>query len=262
MMDKEFLDMLMPIDPFNDEFVNQEIRFMELDNPETIIMGDVQVAHAKLTGRCDDYLNQDFKTGTLSCPRLFVNNKLWMSLTPMEIESNFLPWFLAQGKVATGGLGLGYFTLRAAAKDDVDSVTVYESNSDVIEYFMTKYRNRPELNKIVIIHGDIERTLKDQEYDFFYNDIYEDMLPDEVINDMVVFTSQNELQEYRFWGEELVKYFATLEQILDASKLTLAERAFFLRHIQSDKPDIPRYMPDTEFLQEVVDAWYATNLLL
>ena len=52
-------------------------------------------------------------------PALTKGKRTWMSLIPHEIRTMALPLEKAHGKVATLGLGLGYFAFMAAEKEDV-----------------------------------------------------------------------------------------------------------------------------------------------
>jgi len=109
--------------------------------------------------------------------------------------------------VVNGGLGLGYYALRAAAKPEVDHVIVYELEPDVIAWFQRAYAGRPELDKIEIVQGDAT-AVKGCEADLVFMDIYADMCPDAVLTHMRKFMRNNKPGRYHFWGWEraLVHY--------------------------------------------------------
>ncbi len=64
--------------------------------------------------------------GEFEYPAILENNRLWMSITPNEIETMKEPIDRAVGKVLTYGLGLGYYAYMVSEKDNVDSITVVE----------------------------------------------------------------------------------------------------------------------------------------
>ena len=95
--------------------------------------------------------------------------------------------------------GLGYFTYMASLKEEVESVTVVERSTDVIDLFrqyILPQFTHPE--KIIIVESDAfdfaERKMKDGGYNTVFTDIwhdpsdgcelylrmkkYEDLLPD------------------------------------------------------------------------------------
>jgi len=203
--------------PFKDKFMRQEIKFMgllEKQKPQTKMKG-IEIIHREITARCDDYLNKNWRAEAMVCPVFFIDEKLWMSLTPMEVESNYLAWTCAEGIVGMGGLGIGYTTLRAANKDEVTKVIVFEEDERVVELFKSQYADRPELAKIEFVIGDARETMKDYVFDFVYMDIYQTMLPDEAFSDVELFRSQNKIKRYKFWGQEKVVLAALEEGLME-----------------------------------------------
>lgn len=110
-------------------------------------------------------------------PVLEEDGRVWMSVVQSEIASMAAGIAAAHGRVVTFGLGLGYYTFMAAAKDDVSRVTVIEKNSDVITIFETYILPQfPFVDKIEIIKDDafcfLEKA-EDGAYDFGYADFWE-----------------------------------------------------------------------------------------
>jgi len=99
--------------------------------------------------------------------------------------------------VHVGGLGLGYFALRAAAKSKVE---VYEINEDCITLFKELHGSRPEMENIELMHDDV-RAVRGP-IDFLFNDVYQTLLPDELLDDITALAPR--CNEYRYWGQELV----------------------------------------------------------
>ena len=108
---------------------------------------------------------------------------VWMSTDPNEINTMRPSIDKAHGNVLAFGLGLGYFPLMCAAKEEVKSVTVVEKDPEIIKIFkkhilpLSIYKD-----KIRIIEGDAFNFAHSDlsSYDFLFIDIWhnpEDGLP-------------------------------------------------------------------------------------
>jgi hypothetical protein len=86
-------------------------------------------------------------------PVLRLDGKVWMSLTPMEVQSNFMAIRLAHGRVGTGGLGLGYFVQRVLEKPEVEHVVAYELREEVLELYRRTFRPHPSSSCVTPTHG-------------------------------------------------------------------------------------------------------------
>ena len=109
---------------------------------------------------------------------VYDNNRLWMSITPNEINTMKDPIDNAKGNVLTFGLGLGYFAYMCSLKDDVKSVTIIEKDERVIKLFkdniLPYFAN---IEKINIIKEDAYvylSKMNDDMYDYVFVDIYHD----------------------------------------------------------------------------------------
>lgn len=226
--------------PFTDEFMRKEIKFMGLrkgQKPVTKMEG-IEIRHVEVTMRCDDYLNKNWRAEPMVCPVFHIDGRLWMSLTPMEVESNYLAWTCAEGVVGMGGLGIGYTTLRAANKPEVDKVIVFEEDLRVVNLFKTQYADRPELSKIEFIIGDARETMKDFIFDFVYMDIYPDMLSEEAFSDVELFRSQNKIKRYKFWGQEKVVLEALNEGLMDVLVIDRETRTYLSMWMSTKKSNM------------------------
>jgi hypothetical protein len=109
-------------------------------------------------------------------PAILENDRIWMTITPNEIETMKEAVDQAFGQVLAYGLGLGYYAYMISEKDDVESVTVVEMNDDVIELF-TKYvlPQFKNAHKIKIIKADAfkyaENHMSKGNYDFVFTDL-------------------------------------------------------------------------------------------
>lgn len=68
-------------------------------------------------------------------PVALENDRLWMSITPNEIETMKEAIEKAFGNVLNFGLGLGYYAYMISEKNNVDSITIVEMNENIIELF-------------------------------------------------------------------------------------------------------------------------------
>lgn len=113
------------------------------------------------------------------------NDVTWMSITPNEIETMKSSIDAAHGRVVTFGLGLGYFAYMASIKKEVESVTIIETNPQIIRLFQ-KYilPQFPNKEKVHIVRMDafefVDKTLLPESFDFAFVDLWhggEDGLP-------------------------------------------------------------------------------------
>ena len=236
--------------PFTTKYLSQEIKWYDTKDYEK---DGLTIKSRQLKGRCDDFFNKNFRIADNSspfCPILLVDNQIWMSLTYMETQSMFLPIFLAEGKIATSGLGLGYFPMRVAEKDECDSIDVYEIDQRVIDYFNQHFSNRKEFDKINIIKGDVMGTLKDKQYDFMFADHYPDMLDDVVLDDFKHFNKVNDISNYYFWGQERI----ILQYKMDGYDLDIQwyERELFKWWIQGEDHEMYNPVNGDEFIEDAL----------
>lgn len=219
------------INPFDNDYVRRELAFYGNVDWKS---GKTLARMGELVGRHDDYLNKQFQTGEFKVPLLESNGKFLMSLTPMELQSLWVPIQAAEGEVGTAGLGLGYFALRAASKEDVERVVVFEKNPAVIRFFKETFKDREELAKIEIIKGDARKKLQQWDFDLLFVDIYGTLMAEEVVTDIPLFMNGNAIGQYRFWTQELVKFACVLYFKIGVYR-TMLERAFFHAWQQSEE---------------------------
>ncbi|OCA90508.1 hypothetical protein A8F94_01070 [Bacillus sp. FJAT-27225] len=113
-------------------------------------------------------------------PAVLENGRIWMTVTPNEIETMKEPIDEASGHVLTYGLGLGYFTYMVSEKEQVESVTVVEMNEDVIQLFTTYILPQfKHANKVKIIKSEAfdyaEKQMPAVNYDFVFTDLWHDV---------------------------------------------------------------------------------------
>lgn len=158
------------------------------------------------TGMIDHYYAPLVYTPEFVTLRLKINNKVWMSLTPMEIQSMIIPIRKARGICFAGGLGLGYYPLSIAQKPEVEKVIVCENNQAVIQMFENCFSEYPNVAKLQIIESDVRSYLSKIKIniDFCFMDIYQTLLPDIALEDLEAYSKNNAINYYYFWGQDLV----------------------------------------------------------
>lgn len=143
-------------------------------------------------------------------PALLENNREWMCVIPNEIETMRSAIEQAHGKVIVLGLGLGYFTMRVAMKEDVKQIIVIEKNHSIIE-IVKKYliQQFPNNEKITIIEGDAFKYMqKTQEVDFVFADLWHD-----VSDGISMYKQLKELEplnpnaQWMYWIENSMKQY-------------------------------------------------------
>ena len=109
---------------------------------------------------------------------------VWMSTDTNEINTMKEAIRETKGRVLAFGLGLGYFPIMAALKEEVKDVTVVELDPHIIEIFNKHILPLvPFKDKIHVIQGDAFAFAKqrlDKQYDYLFVDIWhnpEDGLP-------------------------------------------------------------------------------------
>lgn len=120
-----------------------------------------------------------FFTQAFSYPAVLEKGRLWMSVTPNEIETMRGPIARARGKVLTYGLGLGYFAFHASEKTTVKEVTVVEHSPQAIALF-TKYLLPlfPHAGKIRLIQADAFDFASREDISGRFNYIFVDLWRD------------------------------------------------------------------------------------
>lgn len=101
----------------------------------------------------------------------------WVSVCPSEIASMSPQIRAAHGKVLVLGLGLGYYAYRVSLMEEVESVTVVELRSEVVElfseYILPQMRTRGKIRLITADAVEYLRGLRGGEYDYCFADIWE-----------------------------------------------------------------------------------------
>jgi len=247
---------------FSDRYAQQETDWYSLKEYEK---NGIQLRSVELRGRVDEYFNKRFWVKQFKVPIFTIHGAVWMSLTPCEIQSMILPIYRAWGYVGTGGLGMGYFVLKCAEKDNVSEIKVWENNPHVIEFFKECFSHRKGFEKIKIIEGDA-RKIKNQQFSFFFMDIYSTQMSNMVMEDTDNFwRNNNDAGSYHFWCQEwpLLQSFVNGNRPrLEADEQILFGEFFESEYLHLDvnkdvqkKFNFYRALNDPEFVNEIVQDY-------
>lgn len=113
-------------------------------------------------------------------PAVLENDRIWMTITPNEIETMRGAVDQAVGNVLTFGLGIGYYAYMISEKETVARITVVENNEDMIQLLnrclLPQFKNA---QKIRVIQADAfeyaQQHLSAEKYDFVFTDLWHDV---------------------------------------------------------------------------------------
>jgi hypothetical protein len=171
----------------------------------------------------------------------------------MEAQSQHLPIQFACGEAATVGLGMGHFALRAVAKEEVDSLDVYEQDPRVISLFRSLFSKRPGFDKIRFIEGDARETLPASKrvYDTLYADPYPVLCDDDAVEDLKLFAPLlDDPAGYCWWGRELVFLNAIYQGLIDTNALDWPTGCFL--HVWQRENNLRHKELDVEYCESVL----------
>lgn len=118
--------------------------------------------------------------GEFSFPAIREDGRVWMTVTPNEINTIQPVVKKSHGKVLTYGLGLGYYAFHCLLRSDVTSVTVVEKNPQVIEALRSLLMPFfPRQEALRIIEADAfeyaQNVAPQEGYDVVFTDLWHDV---------------------------------------------------------------------------------------
>lgn len=150
-------------------------------------------------------------------PAIYENDRLWMSITPNEINTMKKDISDSFGSVLTLGLGIGYYSYMVSLKDNVKKVTIIEKDKNAIEIFKKcilpffKFKE-----KIEIINEDAFtylQTLETFDFDFIFSDLWHDVsdgLP--LYKKLKKYEEKNKDKIWRYWIEKTLFCYLSSEK--------------------------------------------------
>jgi len=185
------------------------------------------------------------------------HKRAWMSMTPMEIESQELGCRHAHGHVVVMGLGMAWAAVNAALHPEVTKVTVVEFDPEVIAMIrqleVVEQLPPEAAARITILQGDAYTFVPDTPADTLMADIWLPLFGpdrDEEVRRMRANTGASRVY---FWGQEMViadrarrRGLPLTAQTVDA---IVAEMALPLIG-PAECPDYP------DLIERAAQAWY------
>ena len=149
-----------------------------------------------------------FFDSDFSYPAVMEDGHEWMAIKPNETATITFAVNAAHGRVATFGLGMGYYPYLVHLKPDVESITIIERSADVIELFKTHILpqfDHPE--KVRIVQADAfeyaAKQMPAERFDYAFADTWRDVsdgLP--MYLRMKKLERLNPATEFSYWVEE------------------------------------------------------------
>lgn len=134
--------------------------------------------------------------------------RCWMSMTPMEIESQEIGVRAATGHTVVMGMGMGWAAVNAALRPEVTRVTVVELDPDVIEVNRSVglFDQLPAeaVAKISLVNADALEFRTDEPADTLMTDIWLPINGDERMEQSRIMARNTGARRVYVWGQELV----------------------------------------------------------
>lgn len=175
------------------------------------------------------------------------NWETWMSLSPLEIESQGIAPRHARGYTVVMGLGMGWVAINIALNPAVRRVSVIERDPDVIALFSwsNALAGLPAevTNKIEIIQADALEWRPDPKVpvDFLYADIWRALDEPQALADIRQMQSNVRSEMIYFWGQELTLHALCLQKLFENSSSDQWVEA--LQYCRDDEIRLPLLLP-------------------
>lgn len=185
----------------------------------------------------------------------------WMSLTPMEVESQEIGVRLAFGHVAIFGLGMGWSAGASATIPQVTAVTVVERDPDVLALHreLDLFAQLPEDQRVKIrtVQGDAYAWRPPEPVDVLMPDIWLPLVSDGRVDEVRRMQANVEARAVYFWGQEMeiARHAVAAGRALDAEGIAATIADFGLPLLGPELPDYP------EKLEAAARHWMANRWL-
>lgn len=148
---------------------------------------------------------------------LLKGDRVWMSISPMEIESHILPQHSASGTVVIFGLGLGMITLSLLSKVKVKKIYVVDIDRDLLSNFgelligesKRLYEDNISSGRLELVEcdgtGEFEPEIKSKlrGADYMWVDIWDKLGSDEALSIVKHINRNLKPKKIDWWGMEL-----------------------------------------------------------
>lgn len=130
---------------------------------------------------------------------------IWMSITPMEIESHLSHINAAYGHTIIAGLGMGFALYNIAAKPEVTKITVLEKDPEIIKLLnrSADWENWLGVKeKVSLVIGDALTYKPEHQIDFLYADIWPKLGDYNALTDTIKMQNNINASLVGYWGQE------------------------------------------------------------
>jgi hypothetical protein len=178
-------------------------------------------------------------------PMLERAGAVWMSITPLEIESAEIGIRLARGHVLVMGLGMGWAAAATAVQGGVTAVTIVERDPDVLALHaeLDLFAQLPDhaRAKLRIVEGDAYAYVPDRPVDLLMPDIWLPLVNDGRIDEVRRMQANAKAAGIYFWGQELeiARYARAAGRELDAAGIAATIADFGLPLLGPELPEYP-----------------------
>ena len=185
-----------------------ELGYMTIKPYQALPYDDIQIDGDYREVSRIGYFDKEFKYLAV-----MKNDVVWMSTDPNEINTMAPSISKASGDVLAFGLGLGYFPIMCAAKDNVRSVTIIEKDPTIVDIFnkhiLPLFEHREKIH--VILDDAFNYARKDlNKYSFVFIDIWHN--------------PENGLPMYLKFKRLLKNYYGQVDYWLEKSILAMYRR--------------------------------------
>ena len=175
---------------------------------------------------------------------------VWMSISPMEKESQQIGIDFSRGHVVVFGLGMGWSAAMSALKPEVDRVTVVEMDDEVLAMHreLDLFGRLPDNagDKVEIVEADALDWKPDTHVDMLMPDIWLDMVSWERAEEVQDMQANVAADMVYFWGQELevARCAVATGRVVDDAGIAETVAGWNLPLVGLDTPD---YAAKTRF---------------
>ncbi len=212
--------MVRPLDPA----VYEADAYMQAVRPERGRQGHIDLVYERIEPM-ELFVADDFQVDgegralpqlgyfdrAFAFPAIREDGRVWMTVTPNEINTIQPAVARSRGKVLAYGLGLGYYAFHCLMKEEVESVTVVEKNPAVIDVFTRLLLPFfPRQADLRIVQADAfeyaEQVMPHEGFDTVFTDLWHD-----VADGIPLYRRMKALEtpgpDYLYWIEKTLKVY-------------------------------------------------------
>ena len=173
------------------------------------------------------------------------DGETWMSMTPMELESQVIGVRLARGHVLVCGLGMGWSAAASALNEAVTAVTVVEADPDVLALHrdLDIFAQLPSAarNKIRLVEANAYLYRPGHAVDLLMPDIWLPLINDGRIEEVRRMQANVAAGAIYFWGQEMeiARHAVAAGRSLDEDGIAATIADFALPLIGPELADYP-----------------------